>query len=525
VTGLDAYSCRILGGIFMADQGASKRDLGKHRDYGLLREFKATSLALDALPRWGAHSMGIGRKRVAGKATDQLSLRVYVASKRPETLLSREEKVPDHVRFLSRKAKREVRLETDVIETPPAQFEVDPETRIRPVPGGVSGGILAATGTIGGWVWDNADDTIVMLSNDHVFEHTAGIDILQQGTADGGSLPGDKIGDVKRGIARSATTPNTVDCAIGDPDSSDIYDLSVLEIGPAVYATEVAALDMLVEKYGQTTRHTFGEVQDVDWTGFVSGLPFEDCLFVDIVPPSTDWSAGGDSGSLVFAQAPIEPDSEIKPVVGLHFAGGGTHGIECKIQNVFDRLNLTTLCAGAFSAFLDALFEAETEGEVSERAEARLRTISAFAAGAPIRSLPPSFVRKERREQRSRFFYTGFARDIQERLAGSKRGRIVTDFADKHRAQLLTLLAKDRDVRRATVAALKPIVAGASTTTEVLERILTERDIKNLDLLAREVGRKSGRKLQGALKMIRSLGDKAAGKSLARILGIELRGG
>jgi hypothetical protein len=313
-----------------------------------------------------------------------------------------------------------------------------------------------------------------------------------------------------------------VDCAIGDPDSSDIYDLSVLEIGPAVYATEVAVLDMLVEKYGQTTRHTFGEVQDVDWSGFVSGLPFEDCLYVDIVPPSTDWSAGGDSGSLVFAQAPIEPDSEIKPVVGLHFAGGGTHGIECKIQNVFDRLNLTTLCAGAFSAFLDALFEAETEGEVSESAEARLRTISALAAGASIRSLPPSFVRKERRDHRSRFFYAGFARDIQSRIVSSKRGRIVTDFVDRHRAELLMLLAKDRDVRRATVAAIKPLVAGATTTTEVLERVLTERDIKSFELVAREVGRKSGRKLQGTLKMVRALSDKAAGKSLAGILDIKL---
>jgi hypothetical protein len=180
-----------------------------------------------------------------------LSLRVYVARKRPEKSLGSAERVPDHVRFLSRKAEHEVRLETDVIETPPAQLEVDPETRIRPVPGGVSGGIAGSTGTIGGWVWDNTDDTIVALSNDHVFEHTAGVDILQQGTADGGSLPADKIGDVKRGIARSATTPNRVDCAIGDPDSSDIYDLSVLEIGPAVYATEVAVLDMLVEKYGR----------------------------------------------------------------------------------------------------------------------------------------------------------------------------------------------------------------------------------------------------------------------------------
>jgi hypothetical protein len=65
-------------------------------------------------------------------------------------------------------------------------------------------------------------------------------------------------------------------------------------------------------------------------------------------------------------------------------------------------------------------------------------------------------------------------------------------------------------------------VAGATTTTEVLERVLTERDIKSFELVAREVGRKSGRKLQGTLKMVRALSDKAAGKSLAGILDIKL---
>jgi hypothetical protein len=41
-------------------------------------------------------------------------------------------------------------------------------------------------------------------------------------------------------------------------------------------------------------------------------------------------------------------------------------------------------------------------------------------------------------------------------------------------------------------------------------------------LVAREVGRNSGRKVQRALKMVMALSDKAAGKSLAGILDIKL---
>jgi len=499
-----------------------KKDINKHRDYRFLREYKAGFPTLELLDRYAAHSVGIGRKIVGGKVTNQLALRVYVAKKRLAAELSSEEAIPKSMRFYSQNSEKESRLNTDVIETPPAQIEqINPKTNIRPVPGGVSGG-FAATGTVGGWVWDNTDDTIVMLSNDHVFGHTPASDIIQRGSFDGGSTPADKIGDVKRGIARSSVTPNTVDCAIGDPDSSDIHDLTVVDIGPAVYAIEVPILDMLVEKYGRTTRHTFGEIQDTDWSGTVSGLPFEDCLYVDIVPPSDDWSMGGDSGSLVFSQTPISENSDIKPVVGLHFAGGGTHGIECKIQNVFNSLDLTTLCAGAFAAFLDALFEAESEGMVSEEAETQLRAISALAMRTPMRVIPLPFVKRERRKYRARSFYSGISRDMQKRLMANKRGRLLTDFVDNNRAELLTLLTKDRDIRRATVAALRPLLVGVTTTTDVLERRLTAEDLKRLDKLAREVSRKSGSKLKLALKVFQQFRLGVEGKSLANILRIKL---
>jgi hypothetical protein len=296
----------------------------------------------------------------------------------------------------------------------------------------------------------------------------------------------------------------------------------VLEIGPAVYAIDVATMDMRVEKYGQTTRHTFGEVSDTDWSGFVSGRPFEDCLRVDVVAPSNDWSAGGDSGSLCFAQTPIQTGSAIKPVVGLHFAGASTHGIECKIQNVFARLNLTTLCAGAFASFLDALFEAESEGEVGEESEERLRTISALAAGRPPRFLPPSFVRHERDLAGSNRFFAGISRELSERIQGCGKGRMVTTFVDRHRAELLNLLTGDGDIRRATVAALQPLVAGATTTTDVLDRMMTERDLENLDKLARELGAKGSRELKASMKVIRALRGNAEGRSMADILGLKM---
>lgn len=493
--------------------------------YALLREYKSSVDVRNLLARWGAHSMGISRKIVDGEVTNRLALRVYVAKKRPSTQLLSEEEIPTTIDFRPQKERKNRRIYTDVIETPEMRFQpVDPESKIRPVPGGVSGGISGHTGTIGGWVWDTTDDTIVMLTNEHVFEHTAGVDVLQPGTADGGSLPTDKIGDVKRGIPRIqsilAVVPNQVDCAIGDPDSSDIYDLRVLDIGPAVYGTDVAADDMLVEKYGQTTRHTFGEITDADWEGMIGGIYyFEDCIYVDPVHPSVIWSDSGDSGSLVFSQTPIPDAGTIKPVVGLHFAGNGVQGIACKIQTVFDRLDLTTLCDGAYPSVAESLFETGTE---SEEAEEYLRTGSALASRTATRFSPLTFVRKERDKYRERRFYAGISRDIQKRLMTSERGRVITDFVDQNRAELLTLFAKDGDVRRATLAGIKPLVSGTTTTSEVFERQVTAGDLDRLERLGRELARKGGPGLQESLKKLMELRPKGEGESLAKILKIKL---
>ena len=84
------------------------------------------------------------------------------------------------------------------------------------------------------------------------------------------------------------------------------------------------------------------------------------------------------------------------------------------------------------------------------------------------------------------------------------------------------MLAKDGDIRRATVDAVSPLVAGAITTTDVLERKLTDRDLDRFTRLAKEVARKGSRGMSTRLRPLTALIRGAAGKTLAENLAIKL---
>ncbi len=488
---------------------------GTHdRRYAELREYKAGHLAWDRLEALGAHGVGIGRKWSEGKPTNTLSLRFYVARKRPVGQLAATEKVPSRLRFTSRRGLREVELITDVIEAAPAQFEeIDPETALRPVPGGVSVGAGGSSGTLGGWVWDRTDGSIVMLSNEHVFGSVPGVDIVQPSLVDGGQPSRDRIGVVKRGFARSDTEPNRVDCAVGAPLDRALIDPSVIEIGPAVEAVMSATEGLGVEKFGQSSRHTFGEVVDLDWLGMVSGRRFEECLLIDPAAPTEDWSGPGDSGSLVFAREPIEPGSPVRPVVGLHFAGMGLQGLASKVENVFAALDLGVLSAEALASLVDGLAGGQGAVEPVPEAELALAGPAGPAAAFWPRTIGAAGLPAG--------LYRGFAGDLAARLAASQRGRRINRFVQSHRREILALLLAEGDLRRATIAALGPLLAGAVTTGDVLERSLTEQDWRALDRLFAELDRKGSPALRTAVRTVRALRPRAAGKSLGEILRIE----
>ncbi len=497
-----------------------------HSDYPLLREFLSELMRSNPFSQYGVHGVGVGAKVVAGRATDQLVIRFHVANKIPLSRLLPEQQIPDTFQYFSQKDNREVALKTDVIESPPGRPHTDPESVVRPVPGGVScsghGDMWGGSGTIGGWVWDNTDNSIVMLSNQHVFGNAAGTPIIQPGSQDGGIFPQDQIGQVKRSIPLTpAPQPNDpsdcnfVDAAIADLDNSDNFDLTVLEIGPAVYAIDSPVIGMTVEKFGQTTGHTVGEITDFPYNVLLE-YPVEgdvilcDCFrFETNDPAQLPLSSMGDSGSLVFQQG---APGVIKPVVGLLFGGGtianNNWSVACQITNVFSMLNLGPLCIAGCPALVDALNADGANGD----GEAHLHTTDIS---------PDPFTTQERQRQRSRGFHTELTLDLQKRFLTSQRGRGVIGFINRHRSELATLVVNDGETRRAIVSALRPILVGASTTTDVLEHKLTEVEVEQLNELIQVWDSRGGASLRKSLKVFQALLDGATGRTLAEILGIK----
>jgi hypothetical protein len=497
------------------------------RDYPLLREFLTELMRSDPFSRYAAHGVGVGRKVVAGKPTDRLALRFHVPYKIPSSRVLPEQLIPETFHYFSREQNRALDLLTDVIESSPGRPHVDPESVVRPIPGGVScsghADAWPGSGTIGGWVWDNTDDTIVMLSNQHVFGNTGGTPILQPGSADGGVFPQDRVGAVKRSIPlvtapqplSQAVYPddcNFVDAAIASVDDSENFDLTVLEIGPAVYEIADPVVDMDVEKFGQTTGHTVGRVTDVPYNT-VFPYPVEgdvimcDCFRYETSDPDhLPISDHGDSGSLVFRQGGT---SVIKPVVGLLFGGGtaanNNWSVACTIREVFQALDLGPLCIAGCAAFVDALYADEAEDD------------------SDIAGINPVYTAPERRRHRTGRLHTGLTLDLQKRFLISLRGRAFIRLINRHQSELLTLVVTKGDFRRALLTALRPILRGAVTTTDVLERRLDKQDLDRLNRALDVVDTQGSPEFRKSLRFVRALLLEAEGRSLSEIFRIRVR--
>lgn len=84
-------------------------------EYAWLQELKR-SRGEQLRRRYGAHSLGIGWKRVGGRKTDDLALIFYVERKGTGS-------IPEEIEFVPPGSDQQVRLRTDVVESPPAVFE------------------------------------------------------------------------------------------------------------------------------------------------------------------------------------------------------------------------------------------------------------------------------------------------------------------------------------------------------------------------------------------------------------------
>lgn len=238
-------------------------------------------------------------------------------------------------------------VHTGVIDAQPHRM------RLRPAPGGISvGHRLITAGTLGCLVRGRSAPRInrlMVLSNNHVLANTnagpLGESILQPGSFDGGKHPADQIAVLERfvPINFAAGSTNIVDCATGWAWPDRVRrELMYVSGGIIRYyrvgATPVAAvLGMAVGKSGRTTQLTNGRVTAVGVTinvNFGGGRVARFTNQIAVRSPSGDFSAGGDSGSLIWTW-----DARRAPVA-LLFAGGGGTTFGNPIASVLARLDV-----------------------------------------------------------------------------------------------------------------------------------------------------------------------------------------
>lgn len=238
-------------------------------------------------------------------------------------------------------------VHTGVIDAQPHRM------RLRPAPGGISVGHFAITaGTLGCLVRGRSaprNSRLMVLSNNHVLANTnagpLGAAILQPGPYDGGKNPADQIAILERFVTINfaAGAANVVDCATGWAWPDRVRkELMYISGGVIQYfrvgSTPVAAtLGMQVGKSGRTTQLTRGGVTAVAATINVSyggGRVARFTNQIAVRTPGSDFSAGGDSGSLIWTW-----DARRAPVA-LLFAGGGGTTFGNPIATVLARLDV-----------------------------------------------------------------------------------------------------------------------------------------------------------------------------------------
>ncbi len=222
----------------------------------------------------------------------------------------------------------------------------DPTSRWpRAVPIGVSTGHPAiSAGTIACRVKD-ASGNVYALSNNHIYanQSRAGIGdaVIQPGIYDGGASPADDIGTLfdYEPIVFSTSANNVIDAAIalstpkllGNATPPDGY-------GLPKSTTATVSFGAKVMKYGRTTGQTSGMVKG---TNVIVNVQYDAGVarFVDqILIHGGNFSAGGDSGSLVVLSAKGAHD---RRPVGLLFAAGNRFAIANPIDVVLTRFGVT----------------------------------------------------------------------------------------------------------------------------------------------------------------------------------------
>ena len=351
-------------------------------------------------------------------------------------------------------------------------FAAQDTTRYRPVPGGCSIGHQdrVDASTLGGWACDLRDSTIVILTCNHCISNlnvaSAPAGILQPGRLDGGVIPGDLIGSLKRFVTMTTGTPppavTAVDAAIGTITANRTD--NVLQIGPAIYELGTPALGMAVQKRGRTTRLTTnGTITSVNVQVTVNYGTTQGLIGNAFIVTSTDgnqFANRGDSGSLIFDQRQGRLNNT-RPVVGMFFAvsNGGITTWHNDINVIFQQLNLTTICDCAIRALIAAIGGASRGAAGSEAADVELQ-------------------KKERQLRRFR----------DQIMSQTPFGKKIVELVETETADLIGAIVEDEEAFGLAVRSFDPWIR-QRTNADILDAELDAETVANLGRLADRIGK------------------------------------
>ncbi|MGH2406451.1 MAG: hypothetical protein ACRDF7_00035 [Candidatus Limnocylindrales bacterium] len=277
--------------------------------------------------------VGIAEKVSAGHGTGRLALTIYVEEKRPTSRLAWAEMFsPTLPEALGTRD-----VPTDVVEI--GRLHPEANWQRTPIEPGFSiGHPLVSAGTLGAFV--GSATTPRILSASHVLADSGrariGDPILYPGPGDYGVVPDDVIARLTQVVpfVLGGDFVNRMDAALATVEPSVRGNLrsrnSAIRAVPI--RTTIPQRNMEVVKVGRTTGLTHGQVRDVNFRFSLDYPGVGTAGFLDQVL-CTRYTAGGDSGSLVF-----EEGSGL--AVGLHFAGANGGSVFSPIRPVLRALNV-----------------------------------------------------------------------------------------------------------------------------------------------------------------------------------------
>jgi hypothetical protein len=243
-------------------------------------------------------------------------------------------------------------------------------------------------------------------------------------------------------------------------------------------------LDQAVEKFGKQSRHTRGTIVDHFWSGDfqqpTGGLvDFADCMKIAAVGGG-NWAVPGDSGSIIFGES--MPGSSVKRAVGLHIGADEddpTHGIACRISNVFETLQLRSFPDGAIHR--------------------------AFASGPALKN---------------EGLVSAMADELRNELMTGHGGWDILSLLDKHRVIVVNAIHRHPEVQAALAAFIGAMFSDVTTVDSVLGRPLSDGDVKAATALLMSLQERLYGDPRRACTSLLSRMSGARGRTLAVVLGL-----